>query len=328
MAIHFDLVDLRLFVYIAEELNLTRGAARAHMSVPAASMRLKGLEDTFGARLFNRETQGLSLRPPGQALLRHAHQMLQQLERLNGDMQEYARGVKGDVRLSATTAVINEFLPGVLAAYLNEHTDINVELRERQSDDIVRGIIDGTIDIGIVAASVATGAVETVPYRKERLVLVAGRRHPLARTPSTRFSDVLEHDFVGLHEASALPAFLKRMANDLRMPLKIRVQVNSFDAVCRMVEANVGIGVLPESAAARIARTMDIHLIQLDEPWALRDLVICVRSMSSLPGFARDLIELLAAESKAYAAQRSEGALEEKSLAASLAPGICLPGPV
>lgn len=291
-------------------------------------MRLKGLEDAFGAKLFDREAHGVSLRRAGQELLRHAHQMLQQLERLNGDTQEFARGFKRDIRLSATTAVVNESLPRVLAAYLIERPDINIELRDRQGDEIARGIIDGNIDIGIVAKNAVSGALQTFPYRKERPMLVTGARHPLARTPSTCFADVLEYDFVGLHEASALPIFLKRVANDLRMPLKIRIQLNSFETVCRLVEANVGIAVLPESAAARIARTMDLHVIHLDDPWTPRELVICTRSMIALPAFARDRVELLAAESRADGAGTGTAGLLEMVSKAHLGQHACVPGPV
>jgi DNA-binding transcriptional LysR family regulator len=118
MAIHFDLTDLRLLVYIAEENSLTRASVRAHMSLPAASIRIKNLEDSIGTRLINRDAQGITLRPPGQTLLRHARLVLGQLENLRGDMQEYAQGIKGHVRLFANTTAIAEFLPAVLRSFL------------------------------------------------------------------------------------------------------------------------------------------------------------------------------------------------------------------
>ena len=296
MAIHFDLVDLKLFVYIAEENSLTRAAVRAHMSLPAASMRIKNLEQSIGTKLLNRETQGITLRPPGQAFLHHARQVLNQLENLRGDLQEYARGVKGHVRVLANTTAMTEFLPSVLRSFLMTHPDVNIDLRERLSSDIVRAVSEGTADIGIVADTVRTEGLHVLPYRSDRLVLATAATHPLAQEKSVNFADTLEYDYIVLHEGSAIHSFLTHAAGELRIPLKMRIQVSSFETVCRMIEANVGIGILPESAAQRHAKTLSIRIVQLNDAWAARNLVICVQKLEALPGFARELVDCLVAD--------------------------------
>jgi DNA-binding transcriptional LysR family regulator len=296
MAMHFDLVDLRLFVYIAEENSLTRAAVRAHMSVAAASMRVKNIEQSINTKLLNRESHGITLRPAGEVFLHHARQVLGQLENLSGDLQAFVQGVKGHVRIQANTTAITEFLPNVLQAFLIAHPEVNVDMRERPSSDIVRAVIDGAADIGIVADSVHTACLHVTPYRKDRLVLAVAACHPLARATSVSFAATLEYDFILLHEGSAIYAFLNRAADQLHVPLKIRIQVASFEAVCRMVEANVGIGIVPESVAKRLARNLDIRLITLSDHWAARNLLICVRDLQSLPVFAQDLLDLLLAD--------------------------------
>lgn len=298
MALHFDLVDLTLFVNIAETNSMTRGAERSHMSVPSASTRIKNFEDSLGTKLLYRTSQGVTLTPPGQAFLHHARLVLQQLEQLRGDLHEYVRGVKGHVRIFANTTAITEFLPAVLPAFLASHPDVSVDLRERLSPDIVRAVSEGKTDIGIVGGDVRTEGLETIPYRQDRLVLITAPAHPLARHSSVGFEEVLEYDYVGLHESSAIHLFLSQAAHRLHKSLKMRIQVGNFEAVCRMIEANAGIGILPESAARRHARTMSIRIIQLSDDWAIRKLCICVRSMQLLPGFARELVELLTADMK------------------------------
>jgi DNA-binding transcriptional LysR family regulator len=296
MAIHFDLVDLKLFVYIAEENSLTRAAVRAHMSLPAASMRIKNLEQSIGIKLLNRENQGITLRPAGQAFLHHARQVLNQLENLRGDLQEYARGIKGYVRILANTTAMTEFLPAALRTFLVTHPDVNIDLRERLSGDIVRAVSEGTTDIGIVADSVRTEGLHVLPYRSDRLVLAVAATHSLAQEQSVGFAETLEYDYIALHEGSAIHSFLIHAAGELRVPLKMRIQVSSFEAVCRMIEANVGIGILPESAARRHAKSMSIRIVPLTDAWAARNLLICVQTLDALPVFARDLIDCLVAD--------------------------------
>jgi len=296
MASHFDLVDIRLLVNIAAANNLTRGAERSCMSVPSASMRIKNLEDRVGTKLLYRTSHGVTLTPPGQAFLQHARLVLLQLDHLRSDLQEYAQGLKGHVRIFANTTAITEFLPSVLGSYLASHPNVNVDLRERLSHVIVRAVSDGTTDIGIVAGHVRTEGLEVLPYCEDRLVLATAPGHPLADRDAILFEDTLDYDFVGLQEASAIHAFLVQAADALERRLKIRIQVGNFEAVCRMIENGIGIGILPESAARRHAKSMTIRIVPLRDEWAVRKLQICVRSLQMLPTFARELVEQLVAQ--------------------------------
>jgi len=293
MAMHFDLVDLRLMIRVAEANSLTRGAEAVYMSVPTASTRIKNIEDSIGIKLFYRTSQGVTLTLPGQAFVHHARLVLGQLEHLSGDLQEYAKGIKGHLRVFANTTALGEFLPPVLRAYLLAHPDVNIDLRERLSGDIVRAVSDGQTDIGIVAGTVRTENLEVIPYRRDRLVLVVPRDHPMAALPSVAFVDTLELEHIGLHESSAIHAFLRQICSGLHRTIRLRIQVGNFEAACRMIEATVGVSVLPESAARRHAETMAIQIVPLIDDWSLRAMQICVRSMESLPPFARDLVTLL-----------------------------------
>ena len=302
MAMHFDLVDLRLMVRVAEANSLTRGAELVHMAVPTASTRVKNIEDSIGTKLFYRTSQGVTLTPPGQAFVHHARLVLAQLEHLSSDLQEYAKGIKGHLRVFANTTALREFLPPVLRTYLLTHPDVNIDLRERLSHDIVRAVSEGQTDIGIVAGSVRTENLEVIPYRRDRLVLVVPSGHAMAGLASVAFADTLALDHIGLHEASAIHAFLRQICHGLHRALPLRIQVGNFEAACRMIEATVGVGVLPESAARRHAQTMAIRIVPLRDEWSDRAMHICVRSLQALPAFARDLVALLVEDSKAEAA--------------------------
>jgi hypothetical protein len=296
MAMHFDLVDLRLMVRIAETNGLTRGAEASHMSLPAASTRVKNLEESIGAKLLYRTSQGVTLTPPGQAFVHHARLVLGQIEHLRGDLQSYAKGIKGHLRVFANTTALGEFLPPVLRDYLRTHPDVNIDLRERLSHDIVRAVTEGQTDIGIVAGAVRTENLETLPYRQDTLMLVVPRGHALAGGGAVAFADTLELDHVGLHEASAIHAFLRQACDKLHRVLPTRIEVGNFEAACRMVEAGVGVSILPGSAARRHALAMAIDTVALSDDWSLREMQICMRSLQALPAFARDLVDLLVAD--------------------------------
>jgi DNA-binding transcriptional LysR family regulator len=293
MANHFDLTDLQLIVNIGDASSLTRGAEKSHLSLPAASNRVKNLEDHFGTRLFHRNSQGVTLTPSGEAFLRHARLVLRQIDHLRGDIHEYARGIKGQVRMLANTTAMTEFMPAVLSRFLASHPDVTVELRERLSYLVIKAVSEGSADIGIVAGKPASSELEYIPYREDRLVLVTPIEHPLSELSEVAFSDTLAFEYVGLSEWSAIHAFLIQAADKLGYPFRFRVEVGSFEAVCRMIEAGVGIGVVPELVAKRYAQRLNIKLVSLSDEWSERKLQICVRNLKQLPSFTRDLVNML-----------------------------------
>jgi DNA-binding transcriptional LysR family regulator len=290
---HFDLTDLRLIVAIAEANSLTRGGEKCHLSVGAVSVRIKNIEESIGTRLLYRSSQGVTLTPPGQAFAQHARLVLGQLEHLRSDMQEYGQGVKGHLRVFASITAIAEFLPPVLSRYLAAHPDVNIDLRERPSSDVVRAVSEGQTDLGIVSGPVRTEGLEVLPYRTDRLVLVVSDRHALAGTASIPFAATLDFDHVGLLEGTGIHAFLAQQAGSLNRPIRQRIQVGNFETCCTMIAAGVGIGIMPRSAAVRYRAQMPIRLVELEDDWALRKLQLCARSFELLPGFARELVELL-----------------------------------
>jgi DNA-binding transcriptional LysR family regulator len=290
----FDLTDLRLFLHVVEAASITRGAAAAHMALASASERIRDIEDRLGTRLFDRGRRGVTPTPAGLAFARHARLVLQQTERMRGELADYARGLKGHVRLLANTAAITEFLPEALAAFLAAHPNIDVDLEERPSHRIVRGVADGSADLGILADIVDPGPLETHPIARDQLVLVVPKGHPLAKT-RVAFQEVLDLDFVGLAAGSALQQHLGDQAARLGRSLTSRVQVGGFEAVCRMVEAGVGCGIVSETAARRYRRAMKIRLVPLDDGWARRTLMLCQRRDAALPAHARQLAEHLKA---------------------------------
>jgi DNA-binding transcriptional LysR family regulator len=229
----FDLSDLGLFRHVVEAGSITGGAARAHLALAAASTRIRNMEEALGAALLVRGRQGVTPTQAGRTLLQHARVILAQAERLREDLGAYAGGLAGQIRVLSNTNALTEFLPEALSSFLAAHPNISVDLEERLSDEIVGLIAEGVADLGIVAGTVDASALETYPFRKDRFVLVVARDHPLAARSSIAFAEVLGYDFVGLDRASALQRFLAGKAAPTGRPLRLRVQLRSFDAVCR-----------------------------------------------------------------------------------------------
>lgn len=287
----FDLTDLSLFRHVVEAGSITHGAERAHLALAAASTRIRNMEEALGAPLLVRGRHGVSTTQAGRTLLQHARIMLSQAEKLREDLGGYAGGLGGQVRVLSNTNALTEFLPETLSSFLAAHPNVSVDLEERLSDEIVGLIAEGVGDIGIVAGTVDTSRLTTYPFRTDRFVLVVPRNHPLAARDSVAFSDVLDHEFVGLERSSAAQRFFADKASRIGRRLRLRVQLRSFDMVCLVVEHGVGVGIVPQTTARRAVKAMAVKAVELSDPWALRELTICVRDFNALPPYARQLVE-------------------------------------
>lgn len=294
----FDLVDMQLFLHVVEAGSITGGAARAHLSLASCSERIHGMEETLGVPLLLRGRRGVSPTPAGEALVRHARLVFQQLERMRAELGDHAEGLKGTVRLLCNTASLTEYLPDALAGFLARHAHVDVELEERASHEVAKAVREGAADLGILSDAVDLSQLESFPFRTDRLVAVAAPALAELLSPDGRpvaFARLADFDQVGLAGDSALSNYLELQARRLGRTLHTRVRLRGLEAVCRMVEAGVGIGIVPEPAARRCAQTMTIVVLELADAWALRQLAICVRSFDALPRHAQQLVDALRA---------------------------------
>jgi DNA-binding transcriptional LysR family regulator len=289
----FDLVDLQLFIAVADARSITQGASRAHLALASASERIKGLEAAFGIALLKRGRRGVELTAAGESLLDHARIVIHNVEAMRGDLSAFASGVRASVLLLANTSGLSEHLPRALAAFLREHPDINVDVEERESADIAAAIATGAADLGFAAEHALPDSVERFLFSQDRLMLVASKRSDLAGRRQIDFVEVTGRDFVGLTASTALQVHISKHAARLGARLRFRARMRDFDAICQMVAADVGVAVVPETAAKRCARSMPIMMIRIRDSWANRKLTICARSFKALPRPAKLLAEFL-----------------------------------
>jgi len=290
----FDLIDLRLFLCVAEASSITHGAARANMTLASASERIRGMEMALGARLLERQRRGVRLTSVGSALAFHARIVTQQLEQMRGELNEYSKGLRAHIRLLGNTVAIGELLPNPVVAFLSANPNVDLELEDRPSREIVRLVAEGIADIGVVTEAVdPADELETYPIGKIRLVVVGPREHPLRQQRKITFREILDYNFIGPPLGSALQEFLDHNAARFGRRLNVRVRLSGFDPICRLAESGIGLAVLPETAARRFQRSMAIEIYPLTDTWALRHHAICVRNLRSLPVHARRLVECL-----------------------------------
>lgn len=288
-----DLTSLQLFVAVCELGSIGRAAEREFIAASAISKRLSDLENALGTTLLHRHARGVRLTPAGEGLLHHARAVLFGLEKMQGELAEYADGVRGHVRVHASISAIVQFLPEDLGAFARHHPQIKIDLEEHLSPEVLRAVKEGATDLGLCNGAMGIAGLQSLPYRRDSLVLVVPRGHPLASAGPVPFEAALPFDHVGLHANSSIHLATHQAATQAGAAVRVRIRVTGLDAMCRMIANGLGVGVMPERAFQLLSTGDALQAVALTDPWAQRQLVLVARDFSSLPASARLLVDHL-----------------------------------
>jgi len=297
-----DLTSLQLFVAVCELGSIGRAAEREFIAASAISKRLSELETSVGTQLLYRHARGVDLTPAGESLLHHARSVLFSLDKMQGELSEYAHGVRGHVRIHASISAIVQFLPEDLGSFTRAHDQVKIDLEEHLSAEVVRAVREGAADLGLCNGATGLGELQSLPYRRDRLVLIVPRGHALSEREAIAFADTLDFDQVGLHSTSSIYLAMRQAAEEAGRTIKLRIHVTSLDAMCRMIDNGLGVGVMPQRAFELMNGVGALQSVPLSDPWAERELRMVARDFSSLPVTARLLVEHLQAPMAALAA--------------------------
>jgi DNA-binding transcriptional LysR family regulator len=272
----YDLTDLQLFLHVVDQGSITRGADRSHLSLPSASARITAMETALGAPLLIRHRRGVVPSPAGWMLVAHARAVVGQLARMRSELSRFSDGLRSTLVVSANTSA-TETLVSPLVDFLADHPDVDVELEERPSHEIVAAVTDGRAQLGIIADTVDSGRLERALLRPDPLVVITPPGHALAAGGPVAFSACLGHPFVGFTEGNPLQEHLSGQAQPLGLRPRYRAHLPTVAAICGAVAAGVGIAVVPARA---VGSTYDLRVVELTNAWARRNLLLCWSELS------------------------------------------------
>jgi len=277
--------------------TIATAAEQEHIAPSAVSKRLSDLEDSLGTQLLQRSNRGIEPTVAGAELLVLARSVLNDLDDIYYQIREHASGARGLVRVFANISTIAGFLPESLRTFMARHPNVQVQLEEKISSAVQHGVASNSADVGLYAhGNSQADGLTSLPYRRDELVVVAPLDHSLAARSAVGIRETLEYDYVGFHTGSYINHELLKSAREENLQFKCRMQATSFDALTLMVEAGMGIALMPRQVAQRYSCLARIVVLRLNEPWAHRELRICVRSIDRLSVAARLFVEHLREE--------------------------------
>lgn len=288
-----DPVSLRIFIAAIEEGTISGAAKREHIAQAAASKRISDLEALLSTKLIIRTSKGIHPTQAGITLKNMANGVLRELDEIQVHLKNYSDGVRGLIRVVANISVVTQFLPNDIESFLEKYPEVQIQLDEKTSSQIVRAVAENTADIGIFTHLPGHYDLEVLPYRNDELCLIVPKSHELLLLENFQFKDALKYEFIALHVGSAINQLLFKEANELGLHIRTKINVTAYDALCFMVESGLGVGVIPLNLAKKYVQIFNVEVIEIKEAWAKRQLKICVRNLESISSAAKLFLEHL-----------------------------------
>lgn len=277
-----DLFDLQLFLNIVETGSLTRGAEYSSISLQAASERIKKLEQHYQVNLFIRHSGGVKLTFAGQVFAEHAQAILQQGQQLSRAMAVFSEGQHSNISLWCNSSAQSEYLPLLLPKYLVNNPNIQIDLKEAESNDIIAALTNGTAKLGLISSFFAAPQLQTLEFSDDPLVLICPEQHDLSTGKALKLGDCLNYPFVGLMQYHSLQQSIETQARLLHCEIQYRLRLPNFAAIAQVVANGVGIAIMPQRAAQRLAKLYAFKQIQLTGDWANRKLLLAAKNFNEL----------------------------------------------
>jgi DNA-binding transcriptional LysR family regulator len=280
--------------------SISRAAEAESIAASAISKRITQLEDIAGAPLLTRVRSGVQPTTAGLTLLEHARNVLHNIDLIDRDLASDARGLRGSIRVFANASAIAEFLPASIVSFLADpnNSDVDIQIEEMSSQDVVSGVRDGLAALGICRSEAEASGLEWIPYRSDHLALIVPAKHPVANRSQIAFADTLQYAHAGLRSCSAVTSLLRRESLQAGKLIRYRALVSTFEAMINLVGAGLVVSIVPVEIATRHAKLADVNVIPLTDEWAQRPFSICCRARRALPKHTAAFVTHLLEEAK------------------------------
>jgi len=241
---------LRYFLAVARERNFTRAAERLHVAQPALSRQVKLLEEELGVELLHRTTHEFELTEAGEFLLERGTALTAAADELSERVRRFGSGEQGTVSIAYGASTSYETAPRLLAALAEREPDIAITTTVSSTADILTGVSNGSIDLGVVRCPLRSAELEQSTIRRERQGVLLRRDHPLAGGQDVSLPDLAE-DALLMHPREANPGHydsLLALCRERGVEPRVHLRTLSFDLAYTPVARGEAVAIVGESS--------------------------------------------------------------------------------
>src|SRR6476620_2410726 len=290
-----DLVDLESFSLAAERNFITQSAV---------SQQIRSLEEKFKRRLLERirGRRDVKLTPAGEVFYREARNVLDAYDQLQENLRGVVGKIGGTVKVATVYSVGLHELPTKVREFMTKFPAAKIDLEYSRTTRVVRDVLNGTVELGIVAFPEPRRGITVVPMPSHRLVLITPPGHKFAKRTKIKIADLQGQDFVHFERDVPTRKAIDRILKDNHIEVNKVAEFDNIETIKRAVEVGFGIAVVPHPAVIAAAAAEQLAVIKLAEKEWERPVGVIYRSDRSLSLAAKKFVQLLEAPAVSKAA--------------------------
>lgn len=295
--------QLRLFVDLVREQSFTKVAGRNFITQPAVSLSIQKLEEELGTKLLERTTRKVLVTEEGWILYNYAREILDKAQEVKTVLQERQDRVLGSIRLATVHSVGLYELPASLKEFIRRYPEVNIHVEYKLSDQVYHAVVDGDVDLGLVAYPETRSGVVSVPFFEDELVAICNPDHPLTAKDEVCLADLDGTAFVAFEAEIPTRKAIDAVLQEHSVRVEVRMQCDNIEILKKMVEVGLGISLVPLLAVRQEARTGALHVMRIADHAVRRPLAIIHRRGKNLSRPQQAFVDLLTGEGADLLAQ-------------------------
>jgi DNA-binding transcriptional LysR family regulator len=286
-----DFDQLETFLEVARLSSFSRAAEKRFRTQPAISAQIRALEDEIGAKLLDRSGGKVSLTAAGKAFQKYSEDAIQARRAVVTAMAEMERVPRGEIVVGANEGTCLHVLPEVFAEFKKQYPGVSVNINRLESLGILSGIIDNSVDFGVMSLPVNDNRLTVVPIHRDELVIITPPRHPLSKAKSATLADASQYPLL-VPEAGHTRDAIEQYFHERKLKLNVSMELDSSELLKRFVAADVGIGFIARSNVLEDVRAGVLVALPIADATIRRDLALVFRKDKALSRAALAFIDI------------------------------------
>ncbi|MEO6996439.1 MAG: LysR substrate-binding domain-containing protein [Lacunisphaera sp.] len=288
--------NFKIFADLVETKSFSKAAKLNGITQSAVSQQARSMERTFKTLMIDRSQKQFNLTREGQRIYEAAKEILHGYEKLQSELQEMKKVISGTIRISTIYSIGLHELPPYIKKFLHDFPSVNVRIEYRRSNLVYEDILHNSVDFGLVAFPQRTRQIEMIPFRNDRLILIANPNHPLAKEEEVDIKTLAAHKFIGFDPDIPTRKAVDQIFRDYKLEITPVMEFDNIETVKRAVEIDHGIAIVPQATVVQEVRQGTLVTIKFKGKEFTRPLAIMHRKGRVLTPAMKKFIDVLNVE--------------------------------
>ena len=285
--------SLKVFCDLAETKSFTKAAQINNVTQSAVSQTMSALEKRFNSLLIERSKKNFRLTPEGEVFYDYSKRILQTCDALQSKLQEIEDVISGNIRVATIYSIGLHVLPPYVKRFMKRYPSVNVHVEYRQDDQVYDAVLGNVVDLGLVAYPIRDARLETVPLRKDTLVLICHPQHPFAQRKAVRVKDLNGQKFINFERDVPTRKALDKIFKEHHVAVQQVMQFDNVETVKRAVEIDSGVAIVPQETVSQEVANQSLAAVELENGSYLRPLAAIYKKNKVLSPAIKQVLAML-----------------------------------